>query len=310
MLVINRNPNKPVIGLRRVMEFGFSYSNHFVDRGGYGHVLVQKGRNGRRIAIKVDNEGTYESEYGNIFIGREAKALLRFDHPNIIACLGWGKYYRNRRISDEQRLFLALEFIGKRKSANEYVEGSNDKISTAIYLLEKIAGALAYIHDLGWDHADLSIQNIIGKGRIIKLIDFAWARKEGERIYPEKGNWVCGVPAYWSLSRLKKNPPTRADDIHALGILACELLIGKVIQIRTDNLIRRINEGLSDEETFENAQRETEEKIKASGLPEPIKDLLRGMIGAGGRKQFTDCHEMLGSIENIRREMLSLRSPL
>ena len=306
MFVINRNPNGPALGLKRVMEFGFGYANS-LDSGGYGKVLVQKGRNGRKIAIKVDNQSIIEDGHGNKFIEREAKALLDFEHPNIIACLGWGKYYRNRRLSDEQRLFLALEFINGCKWPDKYVESSDDKISAALFILEKIGEALAYIHDKGWVHAEVSNRNIICRGRIIKLLDFAWARKEGEWIPIENEHFVCGIPAYWSLSRFNQNPPVRTDDLHALGILACELLVGKVRQIRTDNLIKGIYDCLQHEEIFDNAQRETEEKIAASGLPEPIKDLLRGMIGAGGKAQFKDCHEMLRTIRNIRQEMPTLR---
>jgi hypothetical protein len=99
---------------------------------------------------------------------------------------------------------------------------------------------------------------------------------------------------------LKKNPPTRADDIHALGIVFCELLLRTIITIRMDNFVWMVEKFLNKEEAFKNAQRETEEEIDGSEVPESIKELMRRMIGVGGREQFVSCRQILNALINLR----------
>ncbi|MFA4967849.1 MAG: protein kinase, partial [Candidatus Margulisiibacteriota bacterium] len=222
MKIINRDPANPVLGIRRVGGFNFGQQ---VGAGGFSRVVEERARCGRPVAIKFDTAEIFFSRNANRFIDREAAVLSVLDHPNIIKYLGHGKFFPRRTKSGEQRpslakmipeasgSFLALEYLGDYRKANQFVEGAADRVGSVLFIIEKTALALAYLHNKGLVHADVKPANILANGANVKVIDFASARPEGQRIEPETEYWVMGTRGYLSLSRLKHNPPTKADDL-------------------------------------------------------------------------------------------------
>lgn len=290
MKIINRDPAHPVLGIRRVGGFNFGQQ---VGAGGFSVVFKERARCGWPVAVKVDSVRLRAGEYKNRFIDREAAVLSELDHPNIIKCLGHGKCFPRRIKSSEQRSdlakvmsrdrrsFLALEYLGNYRKANEFVKGAADRVGSALFIIEKTALALAYLHDKGLIHADIKPDNIFVNGANVKVIDFASARPEGQRIEPETEYWVMGTRGYLSLSRLKHNPPTKADDLFALGMTAAELCLGDLWM-----------------EHFHLAA--VGDKINGSNLPEPVKELLFRMIGVAGWTQFANAQELLEFIGRVR----------
>lgn len=294
MYIVNRSTASPVLGIKRVKGFKFSYANE-IGRGGWAKVYTQSGRNGRKIAVKIDNERTAE-RYNNMFIEREAKTLLRFNHPNIVLCLGYGsllsKYYHVYSFRVDTMSFAAFEYLENYEDAKAYVEkSSGNRLQAAMWIFRQVISAIEYIHSKGWVHADINEDNILTNGKNVKLIDFAVARPEGESIYPESEKWVAGTDVYKSLARLTKNLPTKADDIYALGIMLCDLLLENIVVQRYECLVGlertdAVNDG------FNKAQQLIDQRIESSNLPGPIKELMRRLIGLGEGQPFKDCREI------------------
>ena len=288
------------MGFRRVREFNFSDTNE-IGQGGYARVYAQSGRNGKKIAVKIDDPSIPDNEYINVFIKREANALLQFDHPNIIKSLGHGwcrPLDASGKPSDEDRMFLALENLMCFENAKIYVERSNDAVVAATYIVDNVASALAYIHDRGWVHADINGGNVLTDGNNVKLIDFAFARQESRLICFETFFWVAGTRAYMSLGRLLNNVPTKADDVYALGILLCDLLLGDIESQR----FRRLSDlqlTAAVRAGFNEAQKDIDQKIESSNLPGKVEELMRRLIGLGDGKPFANCHEIREFIRQI-----------
>ena len=107
----------------------------------------------RAVAIKLIQSGAFGSNiFGHIRerFEREAKALAKLDHPNIVKVLDYGEH--------EGAPYLVMD----------YLEGATLKevrkplrVETAVWLLRPIAEALDYVHRHGLLHRDVKPSNIM-----------------------------------------------------------------------------------------------------------------------------------------------------
>jgi serine/threonine protein kinase len=291
----------PRLGVRRVKEFKFGEDN-LIAASDYSHLYKQQGRCGLPMAVKVpsgshDQFAKSHKDHPDYFIEHEAKVLWGLDQPNIIKCLGNGLL--------GGRLFLALEYIEPHRSAYDHVRGSDDREKALLFMLEGAAAALSYLHGRGIVHADIDSTNLITDEKVVKLVDFATARPAGKRLHWERGTWVFGRPAYMSLSRLNNNPPTKADDLYALGITACSTLLDGIVRFRDNCFAQKESRGISADRVrrmYDDTQRAFGYSIEFSPLSDPIKELLFRSIGVAGRAQFADAQEILEFIARIKRQ--------
>jgi serine/threonine protein kinase len=225
--------------------------------------------------------------------------------------------------------FIALEYLDLKDALNTVVRlPDSEKLRVAKRIIEKVASALAYLHDKGLVHGDVKGGNVLTDttGNIVKLIDFAFVRPEGKRLSKTEEGFTNGTLAYMSVSRIIGEPPTKADDIYALGITLAEILIYKVRSSRWKKVSElRKKQPYYTGVDFVNLHKETVAMINASSLPpsykklllrmvvEPVemikksiaqlqsnKETLLRMIGEE-ETPFQDCHELLRALEDIER---------
>ncbi len=196
-------------------------------RGGMG--LVYRARQphlDRLVAVKVlPAEASKDTSFAERFT-REARALARLNHPNILTVYDFGQ-------ANGQSYFVM-----------EYVDGSNLRqrlhagpmpVSEALRIIRQVCDALQYAHEEGIVHRDIKPENVLldRKGRA-KIADFGIAklltRKTGE--YTLTGPWqVMGTWHYMAPEQLEN--PQRLDhraDIYAVGVMLYELLTGSLPQ--------------------------------------------------------------------------------
>jgi formylglycine-generating enzyme required for sulfatase activity len=129
----------------------------------------------------------------------------------------------------------------------EYVEGENlrqrlnrdGKLSEAeaLDILRQILEALVYAHGEGVLHRDLKPENIlIQKNGTIKITDFGLSKVQAEvtqslilsgNMQTVEGKSVSGTYEYMSPEQRQGKEPSASDDLYAVGITGCELLLGK-----------------------------------------------------------------------------------
>ena len=148
----------------------------------------------RTVAIKLIKMDAFSpSSFGNIRerFDREAKALAKLDHPNIIKILDFGE--------QDSAPFLVMDFI----------EGPTLKdlkkplrVDTAVKVLRPIADALAYIHSQGLLHRDVKPSNImITKDQRAILTDFGivkWLEDQNDQFTLTATGVGIGTPEYMS----------------------------------------------------------------------------------------------------------------
>jgi len=149
----------------------------------------------------------------------EAEIIAIANHPNIVKLSGYGEW--------EKGLYIAMEFI-EGPSLRQYLLRHPISLKQAIEIIIDIAYALCHLHTHGVIHRDLKPENIlVTEGGSIKVIDFGIAQllERPKEEHPK----VVGTPIYMSPEQ-KDNPAsvTYSSDIYSLGIIAYELILGKL----------------------------------------------------------------------------------
>lgn len=152
---------------------------------------------------------------------REAVLLAHLNHPNIVHAYSvWQE--RNGRLS------LAMEFI-QGKNLREILDVSpKPPVWVTAFILHEILQALVCAHRHQIIHRDLKPSNMmVEKNGRVRLLDFGIARNAGAGQEMTLPGSVLGTAAYMSPEQISAQPVTPQSDLFSLGIIACEMLMGK-----------------------------------------------------------------------------------
>ncbi|NUN16340.1 MAG: serine/threonine protein kinase [Myxococcales bacterium] len=228
--MVTPEPHDPLIGL--VLQGKYRIDN-LIATGGMGAVYrgVQLAVN-RPIAIKVlrrsvDNMYADAAAQASRF-EREARATSSLQHPNCV------RLYDYSQTSDGI-LYLVMELLNGPTLKDALRSHGAFPPWRAAKILRQIAKALAEAHGLGIIHRDLKPENVFllsfeGESDFVKVVDFGIARmvqKDTDQNLTRTGHAI-GTPMYMSPDQMRDQPVTTAADLYSLGIIAYELLVGRV----------------------------------------------------------------------------------
>ena len=205
---------------------------------------------------------------------REARALAKLSHPNIVAVYDYGQVQRSRRREEADTVkekATPPPDVGGYEPTDlnyfimEFVDGPNlrqveraGKLSPreALEIIPQICAALQFAHDEGIVHRDIKPENVLldKKGRV-KIADFGLAKILGQdadfRLTGARD--VMGTPHYMAPEQVEK--PQEVDhraDIYSLGVVFYEMLTGELpigkfdppshkvqIDVRLDDVVLR-----------------------------------------------------------------------
>jgi predicted Ser/Thr protein kinase len=193
-------------------------------KGGMGAVYKarQPGLD-RIVAVKILPAQIAE---GNAFVGRfnrEARALARLSHPNIVAVYEFGQV--------NNLPFFIMEYVDG-LNLRQLEQAGKLTPREALQIVPQICDALQFAHEEGIVHRDIKPENILldKKGRV-KIADFGIAkilRQEADVAITETGGSI-GTPHYMAPEQMEK--PTTVDhraDIFSLGVVFYEMLTGEL----------------------------------------------------------------------------------
>ena len=142
-------------------------------------------------------------------------------HENLMRCYGsFTQIYEG-----DKCIVIVMEFI----EGNDLHDIANECDNKYLYkivpiVIEGVAKGLKYIHDKGYIHRDIKLENIIltPEGEI-KIIDYDFVIKRGHPGLSSR----CGTPFYVSPDILKDSVTTdHRTDIWSLGVVVYILLTG------------------------------------------------------------------------------------
>jgi serine/threonine protein kinase len=217
-----------------------------IGQGGMGAVYKARQKQlDRVVALKVLPPGIGgDAAFAERFT-REAKALAKLLHPNIVALFEFGQA--------DGIYYLLMEFVDG-VSLGQLLRSSRVSPREALAIVPQICDALQYAHDQGIVHRDIKPENILldRRGRV-KVADFGLAKlvgaepltrpsdtlppSDGERAgvmgdRPEAltaAGKIMGTPNYMAPEQVEH--PGEVDhraDIYALGVVFYQMLTGEL----------------------------------------------------------------------------------
>ncbi|MHB0878531.1 MAG: serine/threonine-protein kinase [Anaerolineae bacterium] len=207
-------------------------------RGGMAEVyLARDAHRGVELAIKVMREDlAFEPQFVSRF-SREAQALARLEHPNIV------RFYSFE--ADGPIAFIVMDYIrGATLLSRMRAAAGPLPLEEVGRTLQDIVPALHFAHRQGLVHRDIKPANIMVRpdGESI-LMDFGIAKA----VESTTSTFLeAGTPAYMSPEQVLGHRPSHLSDIYSLGVLLYEMVTGRKPFLgdtgSADTLTRRIRE--------------------------------------------------------------------
>ena len=186
-----------------------------VGEGAMGVVL--RGRDealDRDVALKVMRAQSAEDKERFL---REARAIARLQHPNIITVYELGEH--------EGSPFIAMELL-EGVDLQRAIEGGmrpNPRATLPI-VLQLLAG-LGHAHEHGIVHRDVKPSNLfLPRGRPAKIMDFGVARLGGTT---STSGLIVGTPNYMSPEQVTAGAVDGRSDLFSAGLILYELVTGE-----------------------------------------------------------------------------------
>lgn len=204
-------------------------------RGGMGVVhLAWDQRLDRPVALKVVKAlGAAQSQLLRDRLDREARALAKLSHPNVVPVFEVGEF--------EGELYVAMEYVPGR-TLGQWLEEEPRPWRAVVEMFIQAARGLQAAHRAGMLHRDFKPDNaIIGEDGRVRVLDFGLVRTLEEG--PELGDGAAksdgalsstltdvgatvGTPAYMAAEQFLGEPVDERTDVFALCVSLYEGLFG------------------------------------------------------------------------------------
>jgi eukaryotic-like serine/threonine-protein kinase len=226
----------PVLGRVRDVFRGELEIERELGRGGMAAVfLAFDPALQRRVAVKaLLPEFAEDAAMAERFV-REARTVAALQHPHVVSVFGV------RTGGGVQA--IVMEFVEGRSLDVVLANHGRMHVGVAALVLSQVAAGLMHAHDRGVVHRDVKPANVIldRDGRAV-VSDFGIARRQGMPRLTGTGR-VVGTLAYMSPEQRAGLEGTPAADQYAFGVMAFELLTGRLpflgnaVEINTAHLV-------------------------------------------------------------------------
>ncbi len=229
---------------------GRSNNSHLSDLGSLGRFQIQRllGRGGmgnvflafdptlqRPVALKVPRFDVAGDPLLRERFLIEARSAAKLSHPNLVEVYDAGL--------DGSICFIASAYCDGPDLENWLASQDHPvEPKLAAGLVERVAQAIHYCHEMGIVHRDLKPANILlasatddqiaaqrGMPFTPKITDFGLARVIEERLSQTRSSLIVGTPLYMAPEQAdgRTDAVGPATDIFALGVILYELLTGR-----------------------------------------------------------------------------------
>jgi eukaryotic-like serine/threonine-protein kinase len=197
---------------------------HIVERiasGGMGEVFrAHDAVLAREVAVKVLHRSLASDQGFVDRFRREARAAATLNHPNIVTVFDWGAV--------DGVYYMVMEYVHGR-SVRDLINGHGRLApAQAADVIDQTLLALEHAHAKGIVHRDLKPENmLVTTEGVVKLTDLGLARAFADAKATRAGQ-VSGTVQYLSPEQIRGEPADPRSDLYALGIVAYELLTGRL----------------------------------------------------------------------------------
>ncbi len=245
-------------------------------RGGFGVVFEAHDLElGRRVAFKAIRPRSRERDLKREeLLRREAEAVARLQHPNIVTLHDLGRC--------ESGPYLILELL-RGETLSRRMERGTLPPREALRIGIDVARALVHAHAQGVLHRDLKPGNVfLTDDGAVKVLDFGLSH-----VFGAGGPAGSGTPGYMAPEQLRGEPEDARTDVFALGVVLFEMITG-----------RRL--------LPEDAARPAETpRIARAGAPPALSDAVARMLDPDPQRRPRDAAQVLRRLVHIQRGLMA-----
>ena len=176
------------------------------------YLALQESLN-RHVALKILQRFDRPAQAVRFF--NEGQIVASMNHPNIITIYDIGS------VGSQQ--YIAMEYL-EGGSLRDHIE-AGVSATAALDIVQPIASALEFVHQMGIVHRDIKPENILfHKSGIPKITDFGVAKALDRDMNLTMDGTALGSPYYLSPEQAEGKDLDGRSDIYALGVILFELL--------------------------------------------------------------------------------------
>ncbi|MEZ4390777.1 MAG: serine/threonine-protein kinase [Polyangiales bacterium] len=199
-----------------------------IGSGGMGTVYRALQRSvGRNVAVKVLAAEQAANVMGLARFVREANAIARIAHPNIVQLIDFGR-------DQYGRMLLVMELLEGESLRDLLRRSGTLPPERASHVAVQILGALRSAHAAGIVHRDLKPENIfiqrVGDEDVVKVLDFGVAKialgDDAPAEHHTSDGTMVGTLRYMAPEQVAGEAPDHRVDVYAVGVLMYEMLSG------------------------------------------------------------------------------------
>jgi eukaryotic-like serine/threonine-protein kinase len=191
--------------------------------GGMGEVFAAYDeRLGRDVAVKVIKATQLDPDARTRF-EREARAIARIDHDNVIAIYDSGEL-------DEGSAYLVTELLRGADLGEVISRHGRGAPRQVASLVRQGVAAMTAAHRAGLVHRDIKPANLFLleglEGFVVKLVDFGIAKRLDFETHLTHSGAIIGTPAYMAPEQITAGTSDPKSDLYSFAAVVYEALTG------------------------------------------------------------------------------------
>ncbi len=246
------------------------------------------------VAIKMLHSHQLQNESIERF-KREAKAVSRLDHHNIITIHDFG-------VTERGQPYMVMEFIEGNSLADLIAETGALPLDLALDLSIQACDGISHAHEMGILHRDIKSSNIMlkqysGRNPVVKILDFGFAKlKDQEAKTPielTQLGQVFGSPPYMSPEQVRGKSLDECSDLYSLGCVIYESLTGcppHMGESSMDVMLKHLEEPVA-------PLRELRPDLN---LPEDLEPIISKALDKNPSDRYQTLNELKSELERVR----------
>ena len=191
-----------------------------VGHGGMSTVyLAEQASLGRKVALKVMLPEALADEVSRARFENEARTIARLQHPHIVGIHEVGR-------TADGLPFYSMPYLPRGHLAQRNLRGDQQKVAA---ILRAMLAALDFAHVRGVVHRDVKAENVLfDENERPMLADFGIALRRGNNPRLTSTGLAVGSTAYMPPEQARGREVDRRADIYSIGVLAWEMLTGRL----------------------------------------------------------------------------------
>ena len=293
-----RGPTQPLENLiGRTLNHRYLVEDK-IGEGGFGAVFRGKQiATGREVALKILHPHNVHDETIVARFRREAEACSKLRDPHTVTTYDFDE-------TPDGILYLAMELL--RGRALHHLQKAEGPLGSArvLRILDQVAASLSEAHANGIVHRDMKPENVFIESRVgedhVKVLDFGIAKvMSDDRQVPALTavGQTLGTLEFMSPEQLRGQKLDGRSDLYALGMMAYEMLTGKLPFQSAKTPIDIINFHMKHEAP---APSKLDDRI---AIPSAVDAIILKMVQKDRENRFADANALREEIARAQRSL-------